>query len=242
MNQAFSNHFFPHTNALGAQVGTSEQGRVAGPDYVIAGVVSNAKYRSLREPIIPIMYILTNEFSSVVLSVRAHGQPAATIGPIRGIFSAIDSSLPLLEISTLEEDIEASTAGERITMVLASTFGGLEMLMTALGIYGLMAYVVTETKWELGLRMALGAPPRVIAMLLGRQAFPMVLSGVVLGVIAGLMCTPLMRSVLYGVSPSDWRSFISAVLFVLMVVTAGLAVPLARAVTIRPAEALRTRQ
>ena len=76
---------------------------------------------------------------------------------------------------------------------------------------------------------------------LGRQALPMVLSGAVLGVIGGLMCTPLMRSVLYDVSPSDWRSFISAVFFVLMVVTVGLAVPLARAVTIQPAEALRTR-
>jgi len=134
---------------------------------------------------------------------------------------------------------DASTAGERLTAALASVFGTIAALLTAVGLYGLLAYVVAQRRREIGIRMALGAQTVDIGVLVGSQALAMVVGGMVLGLGASAAAAQWMRSLLYGVAPSDPGSIAAAAVFVALVAAAAIAIPVARATHIEPAAALR---
>ena len=135
--------------------------------------------------------------------------------------------------------MDASTAVERLTAALASIFGTIAALLTAVGLYGLLAYVVAQRRREIGIRMALGAQTVDVGVLVGRQALAMVVGGMALGLGAAAAAAQWMRSLLYGVAPSDPRSFATAAVFVTLVAAIAIAIPIARATHIEPAAALR---
>jgi predicted lysophospholipase L1 biosynthesis ABC-type transport system permease subunit len=207
--------------------------------FEIIGVVSDAKYRSMREPMMPTVYQVSREFGAAVLHVRTRGRPESMIQPVRQALTALDPAVPFVEISTLAEDVDASTAGERLTAALASIFGAIAALLTAVGLYGLLAYVVAQRRREIGIRMALGAQTVDIGVLVGRQALAMVVGGMVPGLGAAVAAAPWMRSLLYGVAPSDPRSLAAAAVFVALVAAVAIAIPVTRATHIEPAAALR---
>ncbi len=130
-------------------------------------------------------------------------------------------------------------AGERVIAALASIFGTIAALLTAVGLYGLLAYVVAQRRREIGIRMALGAQSTDIGVLVGRQALAMVVGGMVLGLGAAVAAAQWMRSLLYGVAPSDPSSLAAAAIFVALVAAVAIAIPVARATHIEPAVALR---
>jgi predicted permease len=239
VNQAFVRRFFQDGDALGRRFGASGPGGITGPDFEIIGVASDAKYRSLREPMTPTCYTLRNPASSFVLHVRTRGRPESIIQPVRRVLASLDPALPFTEISTLAEDVEASTAAERLTAGLASSFGALAALLTGVGIYGLLAYAVALRQREIGIRMALGARQGHIAALIGRQVLGMVAIGVAVGLGSAAVITPWIRSLLYGIAPSDPKSFAAAAFFLVLVATVATAIPVARATHIQPAAALR---
>ena len=158
---------------------------------------------------------------------------------MRQALTALDPSLPFIEISTLSEEVDASTAGERLTAALASLFATIAVLLTAVGLFGLLAYVVAQRRREIGIRIALGARTVDIGLLVGRQALVMVAVGIVVGLGAAVASARWMRSLLYGVTPSDPRSLAAAAVFVTLVAALAVALPLARATRIEPAAALR---
>jgi ABC-type antimicrobial peptide transport system permease subunit len=174
-----------------------------------------------------------------VLHVRTRGRPVSIIQSVRQALTALDPAVPFVEISTLAEDVDASTAGERLTAALASIFGSIAALLTAVGLYGLLAYVVAQRRREIGIRMALGAQTVDIGVLVGRQALAMVTGGLVLGLGAAMAAAQWMRSLLYGVAPSDPRSLAAAAIFVALVAAVAIAIPVARATHTEPAAALR---
>ena len=124
-------------------------------------------------------------------------------------------------------------------MALASLFAAIAVWLTAVGLYGLLAYVVAQRRREIGIRMALGARTVDIGVLVGRQMLVMVAGGVVVGLAAAVASARWMHSLLYGVTPSDPRSFAAAAIFVALVAAAATAIPLVRATHIEPAAALR---
>ena len=239
VNQAFVRRFFPHIDPLGQRFGAGPPQRVVDGMFEIIGVVSDAKYRSMREPMMPTVYQVSREFGAVVLHVRTRGRPESIIQPVRQALTALDPAVPFVEISTLAEEVDASTAGERLTAALASIFGTIAALLTAVGLHGLLAYVVAQRRREIGIRMALGAQPVDIGVLVGRQALAMVVGGMVLGLGAAAAAAPWMRSLLYGVAPSDPRSLAAAAVFVALVAAVAIAIPVTRATHIEPAAALR---
>jgi predicted permease len=239
INQAFVRRFFPNTDPLGQRFGAGPPQRVVDPMFEIIGVVTDAKYRSMREPMMPAVYQLSNEFDSFVLHVRTGGRPESIIQTVRQALNALDPELPFVEISTLSEEVDASTAVERLTAALASIFGTIAALLTAVGLYGLLAYVVAQRRREIGIRMALGAQIVDVGVLVGRQALAMVAVGMALGLGAAAAAAQWMRSLLYGVAPSDPRSFATAAVFVALVAAVAIAIPVARATHIEPAAALR---
>ena len=237
VNQAFVRRFFPEGNPIGRQLGYGSLKDLS-PNFQVAGVVTDAHYRSLREPIPPTMYTLFDD-GNFILYVRTHRRPETLIQPVRQAFTALDPALPFTEVHTLAEEVDDSAAPERLTAILASIFGIFAALLAAVGLYGLLAYAVAQRHREIGIRMALGAFPRSIARLIGGQALVLVAIGVVLGLAAALLLAPMAGAVLYGVGPSDPLSMVVAALLVALVAALAAFIPAARAARVDPAVALR---
>jgi predicted permease len=236
VNETFAAKFFPDIDPIGRRFGG------AGSGDEIVGVVSDAKYRSLREPMTPTFYNLwssTSEGQAMQLEVRTRVRPQTIVEPVRQALAALDPALPFTEIEVMPDEVDASAAGERLTATLASIFGAMAAVLAAIGIYGLLAYSVAQRRREIGIRMALGAAPWDIGEMIGKQALAMVGLGVGIGLGAAFAVAPWMRALLYGVAPSDPVSMIFAALFVAMVAAAATAIPASNAVRIEPASALR---
>jgi putative ABC transport system permease protein len=201
-------------------------------------VVNDAKYRSLREPMTPTYYSLGSD-DIFVLIVRTRMQPDSMVQPVRRELAALDPALPIIEIHTLAEEVEASAAAERLTATLGSLFGLLAAVLAALGIYGLLSFAVAQRRREIGIRMAIGARPTDIAHMIGRQAFVMVAAGLAIGLIAAWQAAPAIQSILYGVAPTDAVSLGAAAGFVMIVSGFSTAIPAFKATRVQPASALR---
>jgi predicted permease len=237
VNQALAHHLFPDGDPLGRLFGYGSAGNPAA-GFQIAGVVTDARYRSLREPIPPTVYqILTD--GNFVLYVRTHGRPESLIAPVRQAFTALDPAIAFAEVRTLAEDVEDSAAPERLTAVLASIFGIFAALLAAVGLYGLLAYAVAHRRREIGIRMALGARPRAIAGLIGGQALVLVAIGVALGLVGALLLGPVAGALLYGVSPTDPGSLAAAAALVSLIASVATLIPAARAARVDAAVALK---
>lgn len=239
VNQAFVRRFLPDVNPLGQRFGAGPPNRVVGPMFEIIGTVGDAKYRSMREPMMPAVYQMSHEFDSFVLHVRTRGRPDAIVELVRRALMALDPDVPFIEINTLAEEVNASIAGERLTAALASTFSTIAMLLTAVGLYGLISYVVGQRRHEIGIRMALGARAVDIGLMVGRQALTMVAGGIVIGLAATVATAQWMRSLLNGVAPSDPSALAVAAVLVALVGALAIAIPVGSATHTEPAAALR---
>ena len=234
VNEAFVRRFFPEMNPLGRRFGTTKD-----PDgEEIIGVVSDAKYRSLREPVPPTVYENGME-DPFVLYVRTRRQPESVIQPVRRELAALDPALSFTEIHTLAEEVDASTAPERLTAALGSVFGMLASLLAGIGIYGLFAAVVAQRRHEIAIRMALGASRSDIGRLIGIQVLNITSAGVIGGTAAAVLLGPLIRSLLYGITPYDPVSLLAAAGFVVLVAALGAVIPTSHATRIQPAVTLR---
>jgi len=233
INQTLAHQFFPGVDPVGRRLWNG-----VGTLYEIVGVVSDAKYRSLREPMTPTLYNVGSD-DIFILIVRTRMRPVAIIQPVRHELAALDPALPFIEIHTLAEEVDSSAASEHLTATLASLFGLLAAVLAALGIYGLLAYSVAQRRREIGIRMAVGARPSDIARMIGRQALAMVAAGAVCGLVAAWELAPAIQSLLYGVAPTDGVSLGAAAAFVMVVSALGAAIPAGQATRVAPAAALR---
>jgi predicted permease len=237
VNETFARRFYPNGDPIGGVFGIGLSPSTP-PDRLIVGVVKDAKYRGLREPMTPTFYTAAASGFSV-LSVRTHGAPTALIEPVRKTLASLDPALPFTEVHTLSEEVETSIAPERLTATLAVSFGAFAAFLAAAGIYGLLAFAVEQRRREIGIRMALGAQPRQIGGMLGRETALLLAAGLTLGLAATYLVTGTLGTLLYGVAPHDPLSLTGAAVFMLMVAAAATFIPARRATGIPPAAALR---
>jgi putative ABC transport system permease protein len=246
VDERLAEKVFPGEEAVGQRFKT---GSGAGP-YEIVGVVEHVKHYGLEGevPVDPQFYIplsqvpakfLPMQVGRISLVVRTKGDPAALAPAVRQQVLAADPNQPVFNTRTMEEIVSRSTAQRRFAMTLLTIFAGVALLLAAVGIYGVMSYAVTQRTHEIGIRMALGASGGSILGMVVRQGMLLVGLGVALGVVAALLLTRVMSSMLYGVSASDPATFggISALL-------AGVAflacfIPARRATRVDPMVALR---
>jgi predicted permease len=233
VNQTFARQFFAGIDPIGRRIWNG-----FGSAWEIVGVVNDAKYRSLREPMTPILYDLGSD-DVFVLCVRTRMPPDAIIQPVRRELAALDPALPFTEIHTLAAEVDASAAAERLTATLASLFGLLAALLAALGIYGSISYAVVQRRREIGIRMAIGAHRADVVRIVSRHSLVLVGAGVAAGLAAAWEAAPVIQSVLYGVAPTDGISLAAAAAFVLLVSALATAIPALRATRVEPALALR---
>ena len=233
VNLSFARQFFPGADSVGRRVWNGNH-----DVFEIVGVVNDAKYRSLREPFTPTMYSI-DATDIFVLCVRTRIPPESMIQPVRRELAALDPALPFTEIHTLEEEVDASAASERLTASIASLFGSLAALLAAVGIYSLLSYAIAQQRREIGIRMAVGAAPTDIARMVGRRSLGLVAFGLIAGLIAAWQTAPAMQSLLYDVPPFDPRSLAAGALFVLAISAFATAIPALRAMRIEVSAALR---
>jgi predicted permease len=233
VNEAFVRHFFPGLDPIGRVFGAKS-------NFQVVGVVNDAKYRSLREPVPPTMYGLWRpEGLDFILHVRTRVKPESLIAPVDEIMRGLDPELPIYEIKTLAEEVRTSLWSERLIAALASLFAGLAALLAAVGIYGLLSYAIAQRTREIGIRMALGARAANILSLISTRMMAMVVSGIAAGIGASLAASPWIGHLLYGVAPSDAGALSAAGIFVILVAAVAGAIPATRAIRVEPSVALR---
>ena len=237
VNEAFARRFFPGQDPIGKRFGFSREGQITQGTSEIIGVVADAKYRSLRQSILPTTYGLSP--TGTVLHVKTRLAPASIVPAVRQALASLDAALPFTEVHTMEEELNASAAGERLAAILASIFGSVAAFLSAVGIYGLLAHAVAARRREIGVRMALGADAANIGALVGRWAGGAVAAGIGGGLAAALLVAPWIEATLWQVAPRDPASFGAATGVVAVVAALAAAIPLIRAIGIDPAVALR---
>jgi predicted permease len=175
---------------------------------------------------------------SMALVVRAGDDPAAFASSLRGAVRAVDASLPLYNVFTMDEALAADAAGARFSTWLMSLLAVTGLLLAALGIYGVIAYFVTQRTPEIGLRLALGATPRSVLIMVVRHGATLAIAGVALGLTAALMATRLLTTMLFDVSTSDPPTYAMGAIGLIAVALLACIVPALRAVRISPMRSL----
>lgn len=241
VNEAFVRKFFSGRNSLGAQFGTGRG--IVKPGYEIIGVVKDTKYRSMREIPPPIFY--KYNFgpavfpASFVLHVRTFGDPRGIIQPVRELLKSIDPQVPVYQAATLSEEVDRSLWQERLLVALPSSFGIFAMLLSMIGLYGVLVYFVVRHEREIGVRMALGAQADQVVWLVIRRVIPTLCIGLLAGAALSVLTAEWIRNLLYGIQPLDASSAGAVLLLMVVLGIAGAAGPALRAIRVDPALTLR---
>jgi predicted permease len=244
VNERFVQKFFPGQSAVGKRI---KPGWGIGDDKplmrTIIGVVGNVKHRTLNMEFTPEVYLSTSQIPMDTMWIVARtniSNPAAITSAVRSELAAVDRNIPLVRVRVFDEYISRALARSRFNALLLSIFAGTALLLTAIGIYGVMAYSVAQRTNEIGIRIALGAGKSSIFRLVVGQAMMIVAISLVVGLIGAVAATRLLNSLLYGVGASDPVTFIAIVLLVSAVAFVAAWLPARRATRVDPIIALRT--
>ena len=237
VNETLVRRFFPNGDAIGKRVGTGFDS-----DWLtIVGVVGDVKNHGLSEPPGPEIYFLDAvdpyDVANTLL-VRGVGDPLALVAEVRDQIHSVDKNIPLT-FTTMTHEIDDLASSQRFNSILLSSFAGLALLLAAIGIYGVMSYLVTERTQEIGIRMALGARPfNVLALVVG-HALRLAIAGVTIGVGLALGLTRYLATLLYGVNTRDAWTFCSVAFLLIAVALLASYIPARRATRVDPVNALR---
>jgi predicted permease len=242
ISKKFADRFFPRDNPIGRHVTVGFLNRT----YEIVGVVGDTVYDVAEaEPIKPMMYfpILSGApdlagYATIV--ARTAGDPLALSIPVQQQVAALDPALPVSDILTMQQILGKSTATQSFSATLVLAFATLSLLLAAIGLYGVLSYLVAQRNTEIGIRMALGAQRSEVLRLVLFDGLRPVLIGLVIGLAGGSTAASFIRSILYGTSPLDPVVLITMVGGLLVTALVACVLPAIRASKIEPMQALRT--
>jgi putative ABC transport system permease protein len=240
VNRAAARAFWPDGNAVGRRFAAGQGGMHTGAEVV--GVIGDTRFESLDKAPMPAVYVssLQSPRQNMTLFVKADGAPLALTAAIRRELRAIDPTLPIFDVRTLDERAGRSSARQRISALLLGTFATVALLLAATGLYGVLSYMVTERTREIGIRVALGAARGRIVSLVARQGLVVVGIGLSAGLVLSAMASRVLDALLYGVAPGDPVTFAAVSALLAMVGVAASLVPALRATRVSPLEALRS--
>ena len=241
INEALARQIFPGENPIGKHM-RPEVASVGEPLMrEIVGVVGNVKFHDLSDEWAPESYIPYAQisFGSVTLVVRTEQDPHSLAKPIAETVRSLDNDLPTYAPKTVEEYLSGTIAQPRFNTYLLGIFAALAMLLTAVGLYGVISYSVAQRTHELGIRMALGGQPGDMLRLIVGQGLRLGAFGVGIGLVAAFALTHFLSSMLFGVSTTDPISYVAVVSLLLVVVVVACYVPARRAMRVDPMVALR---
>jgi putative ABC transport system permease protein len=240
VNEAFVRWAFPNEDPIGRRVKFAKP-TIDSPWHEIIGVVRGEKQDGLDKEIKPEVYQAQSQNiqSQLVMVVRTTGNPMNLAGAVREEIRAVDRDLPPYDIKPMNEVLSASFAKQRFTVALLAVFAALALGLAAIGIYGVVAYSVTQRTYEIGLRRALGAQSGDVLKLVGGQLARLAVTGIGLGLAASIALTRLIASLLFDVSATDPMTFTAVALLLGGVALLAASIPARRAVKVDPMVALR---
>lgn len=244
VNQTLARKVWPEENPMGKRI----KFRSDAPWLSVIGVVTDIKNHGSNVATKPEVYFLHTDqpsglwadFRSMILIVRTSTEPGQIVGAIRSELKNLDPALPIYKIQTLDDIVSASVAQTRFPALVLSVFAGLALLLAAVGVYGVLAYTVEQSKHEIGIRMALGAPRTQILRLFLGQGVRWAMLGASAGLLAAFGLVRFMRSMLFEVAPYDPTIFASGAAMLTTVVLMASCLPALRATKIDPMAAVRS--
>ena len=245
INETMARRYWPDRSPVGLRFKLSSDFDIVYRSIV--GVVADTKHAGLDAEVLPEMYLphaqfpATSDFvvGTMSLVVRTPGDPFALATVIRETVAAMDPDVPVSRVQSMEQVVVASTSVERLNVVLFGGFGVLALLLVSVGVYGVMAYLVSERMQEVGIRMALGARPRAVLLSVLGQGLVLALVGIAIGVIGALGVGRALSGLLFGVSWYDPATFSAIPVVVLGVALVACYFPARRATRVDPVEVLR---
>jgi putative ABC transport system permease protein len=241
VNQALAHRDFPGENPVGKRVnfGRTENGKPVW--FEIVGLASDVRSMELKDEPTPEVYFSSyqDSFPSMSLVIRTSVEPESISGSLRQVINQIDKSVPVTDIRAMDVVVSESITQPRFNLFLLALFGGLALLLSAAGIYGVTAYTVSQRTHELGIRIALGAQVGDVLRMILRQGLTVILIGMVIGLAAAFALLRVMRSLLFGVSASDPVTFVVITAVLLFVALLACYIPARRATKVDPLVALR---
>jgi putative ABC transport system permease protein len=240
INEVMARRYFSGASPIG-KIMEITSGPTKGKPIEIVGVVRDAKYNNLRAEVKPMFYMSLQQAPSALRSfeVRTNEPGAALATPVRRAALEVTKDVMIRRVIALSAQVDSTLASERLLTTLCTFFGALALLLASVGLYGVLSYAVAQRTQEIGIRMALGATGRNVLWLVLRQSLSVVLTGIALGLSLAIICTRLLTSFLYGLSPTDTVAIVCSILLLLMVALLACYVPARRATKVDPLTALR---
>lgn len=245
VNESFARKYFSGEPVLGQRLQLNAPGRIWNNQklttFEIVGLVRDLKSSGLSQDSDPTYYVPAAQapLQDMTVLVRTQSDPTAIVPALRGAVLAVDPNRPVANVKTMENIVADSIAQPRLSMLLMGLFGALALLLAAVGIYGLLSYAVTQRTQEMGIRMALGARVVDVLTLVLKQALTLVLIGEVLGLAAAFAFTRVLRTLLFGVTPTDLATFVVVAAVLTAVAFVASYLPARRATKVDPLVALR---
>jgi predicted permease len=240
INQALAKKRFPNMNPIGKRFKADRDPKA---DWIeIVGICKDTHYSNLRdEPPAEFFmpYVQEKEIGGMSYQIRTRMDPEALVPALRRVVQSADRDLPMIDVRTQQEQIDASIQIERAFSALTSSFGVLALALACVGIYGIMAHSVANRRNEIGIRMALGAQPKQVRGMILRESTWLAAAGIVVGVGVALALMRLIKSMLYGIQPYDPVALAAGVLLLITVAVAASWIPARRAASVQPMDALR---
>ena len=247
INEAFARLYWPGVDPIGRHIkmGSAESKR---PWLTVVGVLKDVRHNGLTAAIKQKFYVPHAQFAlsagsaprEMTLVVRAAADPLALFRPIREQVRRIDPALPVADVRSMESVVDASMATPRLTASLLSIFAGLALLLAAVGVAGVLAYLMSRRRREIGIRMALGATRGNVVALVIRRGMAWAVAGIGAGLFVAFFLTRLMAGLLYGVAPRDPGTFAAVTGILFAVAILASAIPAIRAARVDPLDALRS--
>ncbi len=241
IDQTAAEHFWPNEDPVGKRI---LPGFAQGPNsqwLTIAGVVGKTKTDGLDAPYSPHIYFSELQFPGYALDVyiRTNARPESLEEPVRKEVQAVDPNLPVFGVRTLESVVSESLASRRFAMRVIAFFAGTALLLAGVGIYGVMAYFVSQRTREIGIRVALGAAPSHISRLILGRGMALTAAGIAIGIIGAAALTRFLATLIFGVAPMDPLTFVMGAAVLAGVALAACYIPARRAMRVDPMVALR---
>jgi putative ABC transport system permease protein len=247
VNETLARTYFPGEDPVGRRLRMGSDTRR--PWMTVVGVVRDVRHNGVAAAVKEKFYVPYAQFPqahdgdaarNMNLVVRAVGDPLSLVGPVRAEVRRLDPNLPIAAVRRMTDVVDASLTTPRLTAALLTVFAALALALAAVGVAGVLAYLVSRSRRELGIRMALGASrANVLGLVVGRGV-KYAVAGIAAGVVAALFLTALMQGLLYGVAPRDPATFAGGALLLLAIAVIASLVPALRAARVEPVEALRT--
>lgn len=209
----------------------------------VVGVVKDTRYNGLRKPPTPMVYRpylqMEDSWEELFFGIRTFRDPESIVGLVRRELRQAAPNVPIFSLSTLDEQMDAGLAGERVVSMLSTCLGIFALLLASVGLYGSLAYGVRERTREIGIRLALGAERTVVIWTILRGGLLLVFCGILLGLPLALVCTRAIRSLLYGLGPFDPSTLVAVAIAIIVVTAVASYIPARRASRVDPMVSLR---